>query len=138
MQAGQHVLFELGDHLGSSAVVLDHDTGELVERSSFYAYGATEGDYRPEQVEGVPGGLQVHGQGRGRRGRAHVLRQAVSESVPREVGECGSAGSAWLGSGPEPVCVRRRAVLKNVDPVGLGDEGEMIPVGSHPIRKAER
>ena len=42
-----HVFFELGDHLGSTSVVLDKATSELVERSTFQSYGATESDYRP-------------------------------------------------------------------------------------------
>jgi len=44
-----HVFFELGDHLGSTSVVLDKATGELVERATFEAYGATESDFRPER-----------------------------------------------------------------------------------------
>jgi len=44
-----HVFFELGDHLGSTSVVLDKATGELVERSTYQAYGGTESDYRPER-----------------------------------------------------------------------------------------
>ncbi len=47
-----HVFFELGDHLGSTSVVLDKATGELVERSTFLGYGATESDYRPSRWEG--------------------------------------------------------------------------------------
>ncbi len=47
-----HVLFELGDHLGSASVVLDKATGELVERSTFQAYGGAESDYRPERWKG--------------------------------------------------------------------------------------
>ena len=47
-----HVFFELGDHLGSTSVVLDKATGELVERSTFLGYGATESDYRPARWEG--------------------------------------------------------------------------------------
>ncbi len=42
-----HVFFELGDHLGSASVVLDQATGELVERTTYEAYGSTESDYRP-------------------------------------------------------------------------------------------
>src|SRR5262249_41944980 len=42
----QHVLFELGDHLGSTSTVLDKATGELVEKSTFQAYGGAESDYR--------------------------------------------------------------------------------------------
>jgi len=41
------VFLELGDHLGSSSVVLDRATGELVERRTAYAYGAVESDFRP-------------------------------------------------------------------------------------------
>jgi RHS repeat-associated protein len=44
-----HVFFELGDNLGSASVVLDQATGELVERTTFEAYGSTESDYRPER-----------------------------------------------------------------------------------------
>ena len=44
-----HVFFELGDHLGSTSVVLDQQTSELVEYSTFLAYGAIESDYRPER-----------------------------------------------------------------------------------------
>src|SRR5690606_29008619 len=42
-----HVFFELGDHLGSTSVVLDKATGELVERATFQGYGGAESDYRP-------------------------------------------------------------------------------------------
>ncbi|HEX9297558.1 MAG TPA: RHS repeat-associated core domain-containing protein, partial [Polyangiaceae bacterium] len=44
-----HVFLELGDHLGSTSVVLDKSTSELVERSTYQAYGAGESDYRPER-----------------------------------------------------------------------------------------
>jgi RHS repeat-associated protein len=45
------VYLELGDHLGSTSVVLDHATGELVQRDTAYAYGAAESSYRPEKFE---------------------------------------------------------------------------------------
>ena len=48
-QPSVRVFLELGDHLGSNSVVLDHATGELVERSTAYAYGAVESDYRPDK-----------------------------------------------------------------------------------------
>jgi len=46
-----HVFLELGDHLGSTSVVLDLGSGELVQRSTAYAYGAPESSYRPERWE---------------------------------------------------------------------------------------
>jgi RHS repeat-associated protein len=47
LTASTRVFLELGDHLGTTSVVLDRATGELVERSTAYAYGAPESDYRP-------------------------------------------------------------------------------------------
>jgi RHS repeat-associated protein len=45
------VYLELGDHLGSTSVVLDRATGELVQRDTAYAYGAVESSYRSEKFE---------------------------------------------------------------------------------------
>lgn len=42
-----HVFLALSDHLGSTATILDKDTGELVEKSTYYAFGTGESDYRP-------------------------------------------------------------------------------------------
>lgn len=47
-----HVFLNLGDHLGSSSVVVDQATSELVERRTYLAYGATESDYRPGRWKG--------------------------------------------------------------------------------------
>jgi RHS repeat-associated protein len=45
----RHIYFHLSDHLGSTAFVLDKDSGEVVERTTYQAYGALETDYRPER-----------------------------------------------------------------------------------------
>jgi len=42
-----HVFFTLGDAQGSATVVIDKETGEVVEKSSYMAFGAIESDYRP-------------------------------------------------------------------------------------------
>jgi RHS repeat-associated protein len=42
-----HVLLEMPDHLGSTSIVVDRDTSELVERGTYMAYGQAESDYRP-------------------------------------------------------------------------------------------
>jgi len=44
-----HVFLELGDRLGSTGLILDKATSELVERSTYHAYGGAESDYRPER-----------------------------------------------------------------------------------------
>jgi RHS repeat-associated protein len=50
---GQRVLLTLGDSLGSTATVIDRETGELVEAVGYTAYGQTESDVRPDRYEGL-------------------------------------------------------------------------------------
>jgi RHS repeat-associated protein len=47
-----HVLLNIADRLGSSSIVVDKATSELVERRTYLAYGATESDYRPARWKG--------------------------------------------------------------------------------------
>src|SRR5262249_40658955 len=47
-----HVFLELSDHLGSTAAVIDHATGELVERVTYDAYGQEETDFQPARWAG--------------------------------------------------------------------------------------
>ena len=49
----QHVLINLDDTLGSTALVIDQATGELVESTAYLAHGGTESDYRPERWKGL-------------------------------------------------------------------------------------
>ncbi|WP_394847084.1 hypothetical protein LZC95_06400 [Pendulispora brunnea] len=48
----KHVFFTLTDPLGSTSTVVDKNTGELVERTTYLAYGQSESDYRPERWKG--------------------------------------------------------------------------------------
>lgn len=43
----QHIFLIFSDHLGSGSFIIDHETGELVEYSTYQAYGQTDSDYRP-------------------------------------------------------------------------------------------
>jgi RHS repeat-associated protein len=47
-----HIFLDLPDHLGSSSLIIDHATSELVEARTYQPYGATESDYRPERWKG--------------------------------------------------------------------------------------
>ena len=47
----RRVYLELGDHLGTTSVVIDRATGELVERDTSYPYGQAESSYRPTRWE---------------------------------------------------------------------------------------
>jgi RHS repeat-associated protein len=44
-----HVFMNLGDSRGSTNLVIDRDTGEIVERTAYQAYGALDSDYRPNR-----------------------------------------------------------------------------------------
>ena len=37
----------IGDHLGSASVTIEHKTSEVMERATFMSHGAIESDYRP-------------------------------------------------------------------------------------------
>jgi RHS repeat-associated protein len=50
---GQRVLLTLGDSLGSTATVIDRETGELVEAVAYTAYGQSESDVRPDRYKGL-------------------------------------------------------------------------------------
>ncbi len=43
----QHLFLQFADHLGSTTFTIDHESGELVEFTTYQAYGGTESDYRP-------------------------------------------------------------------------------------------
>lgn len=49
MSGSQRVFLEFADHLGSTAMVIDRATSEVVEAMTHYAYGGSESDYRPER-----------------------------------------------------------------------------------------
>ena len=60
--AGQTRLFlQVGDHLGSTSLVIDHATGELVEKVSYDAFGNVDSDYRPERWDGFREDLRFTG-----------------------------------------------------------------------------
>lgn len=47
--SANHVFLNLSDALGSTHLVIDRETGELVERIAYQAYGGVESDYRPQR-----------------------------------------------------------------------------------------
>ena len=139
-----HVFFELGDHLGSTSVVLDKATSELVERSTYEAYGSTESDYRPERWKGFREDYRFTGKESdvevglayfGRRFLNTYLQRWVSAD-PLAVHSAGEADLnlyAYVGG----------MALKAVDPLGLeGEHGESgpgnVPVEQEAVEGSER
>ena len=114
------VFFELGDHLGSTSVALDKDTGELVERSTYQDYGGAESSYRPSKwgdfredyrftgkEEDVEVGLTYFG----KRFYNALLQRWVSPD-PLEVHEVGSGE-------PNVYAYISGQALRGTDPMGL-------------------
>jgi RHS repeat-associated protein len=114
-----HVFFELGDYLGSTSIVIDKATSELVERGTFQAYGGAESDYRPERwksfredyrftgkEEDVEVGLQYFG----KRYLNPLLGRWISAD-PLTV--------HMLGSDLNSYAYVSGAALRNTDPLGL-------------------
>jgi RHS repeat-associated protein len=48
-QADLHVFLAIGDHQGSTSVVMDLETSEVVEKATYLAFGAPDSDFRPER-----------------------------------------------------------------------------------------
>jgi RHS repeat-associated protein len=126
-----HTLLNIGDQLGSVAIVVDRATGELAERRTYQAYGATESDYRPARwkafredyaftgkEEDVEVGLQYFG----KRYLSPYLGRWVSPD-PLAVHAPGQADLnlyAYVSG----------AVLKAVDPLGLTTEANQAYLDS--------
>lgn len=115
-----HVFLNLGDHLGSSSVVVDKATSELVERRTYLAYGATESDYRPARWKGfredygftgkeedIEVGLQYFGK--------RYLSPYLGRWVSADPLAVHAPGTADLNL----YAYVKGAVLKAVDPLGL-------------------
>jgi RHS repeat-associated protein len=119
-----HVFFELGDHLGSTSVVLDKATSELVERSTFQGYGGTESDYRPERWKKFREDYKFTGKEEDSEvGLQYFEKRYLSVSLNRWIssdplsnhqpGQADLNGYAYVAG----------RILKNIDPLGLAGIG---------------
>ena len=45
-------MLQIGDHLGSTGVVVDWEITEVVEKATYMRYGAIESDYGPRRWQG--------------------------------------------------------------------------------------
>jgi len=93
-----HVLFELGDHLGSTRVVLDKESSELVQASTYQGYGAKEGDYRPDRWKGLREDTALLGR-KTTLNLGHLFWEEVLFAVSEPVVDCGSVSSSRASPG---------------------------------------
>ena len=125
---GPHVFLDIGDHLGSSAFIIDKDSGELVERTTHQAYGALETDYRPDRwgnarekfkFTGKEEDIEVGATYFGARYYQARLGRWMSADPMTVHG---------LGADPNPYAYVAGHVMRGVDPFGLQEMGEEVVV----------
>jgi RHS repeat-associated protein len=109
----------VGDHLSSTSVVVDKDSGEIVERATYQAFGALDADYRPERwgqfraehkftgkEEDIEVGLTYFG---ARYYHAHLGRWASADPLTIH----------GVGSDLNPYAYVGGRVMSDIDPLGL-------------------
>ncbi len=117
-----HILLELQDHMGSSALVIDFLTSELAEATTYQPFGGTESDYRPSRWEGYRDDFRFTGKEEdvevgllffGKRYLAALLGRWISADPLAVHVRQGDANSYAYVSGQ---------LLRTVDPTGLAGE----------------
>jgi RHS repeat-associated protein len=114
-----HVLLELADHLGSSAIVLDAATSELVESSSYLAHGGPESDYRPARWDSYREDYRFTGKENDAEvGLTYFGKRYAMPAAGRWISADPLAIHS-LGADDNAYAYVRGAVLRAVDPTGL-------------------
>jgi RHS repeat-associated protein len=125
LPGGVHVYLELGDQLGSTAFVVDHDSGEIVERPGYLAYGADETDYtsgfrEPYRYTGHDSDAEVGLAYFGARYFIPMLARWASPD-PLTIHD--------LASQLNPYAYAKNSPFANVDPTGLqAEDGQGDPI----------
>ena len=117
-----HVFLELGDHLGSTNIVIDRATSELVERGTYQAYGAAESDYRPDRWENFREDYKFTGKEEDVTVGLHYFgKRFLSTHLNRWVSADPLTVHA-LGADLNVYAYVSGQTLKNVDPIGLSEK----------------
>ena len=127
-----HVFYELGDHLGSTSVVLDQATGELVERTTFEGYGATESDYRPGRWKSYREDRRFTGKEEDVEvGLYYFGKRYLNPLLGRWV-SADPLALALGGGDLNCFAYVHGQVLQATDPLGLQEAGASVPGGAAP------
>ncbi len=125
----QHVYLMLGDRLGSTSVVFDKDTSELVEAITYQAFGAPESDHRPTRWASQRADYRFTGKEDdtevglvyfGARYYHPALNRWISPDPLTIHG---------LGASANPYAYVNASPLRYVDPLGLQEQGPPAPGG---------
>jgi RHS repeat-associated protein len=114
-----HTFLRLADARGSSAFVIDQDSGELVERTSYQAYGALDSDGRPGRWQGAREDLQFSGNWDNTEiGLVYFGARYYSPQLARFI-SADPLTIQLLKSDPNPYAYVRGQPIDRVDPQGL-------------------
>jgi RHS repeat-associated protein len=126
-----HVLLELPDHLGSTSIVIDRDSGELVERGTYMAFGQAESDYRPTRWAGFREDYEFTGKEDDIEvGLQYFGKRFYSPNLNRWVSADPLAVHA-LGADANVYAYVHGEVFRAVDPMGLDDTRGSQPQGTN-------
>ena len=114
-----HVFMTLGDPLGSTSFVIDHDTSELVERTTYLTYGGIDSDYRPSRWESFREDIRYTGHWDDSQvGLTYFGARYYSPALARFISP-DPLTIHGLGGDPNPYAYVGGSPAGNVDPFGL-------------------
>jgi RHS repeat-associated protein len=129
-----HVFYQLGDQLGSTSVVLDQSTGELVERTTFEGYGATESDYRPSRWNAYRADKRFTGKEEDVEvGLYYFGKRYLNPFLGRWVSADPLAVQARGNTDLNLYAYVRGRVLQNIDPLGLQEAPKPPPDATYHV-----
>ena len=118
-----HTFLNIGDRLDSGSFVIDKDSSELVERSSYLSYGAPDIDYRSPRWESSREDLKYTGQwDNAEVGLVYLGARYYSPQLGRFVSPDPSTIHGLVGDA-NPYEYAYGSPLLYVDPTGLQPEG---------------
>ncbi len=115
-----HVLFELPDHLGSTSIVIDRDTSELVERGTYMANGVPDSDYRPVRWNSFREDLRFTGKEEDIEvGLQYFGKRFLNPMLGRWMGPDPLSLHGLRSTDPNLYMYVQGQLLRSVDPAGL-------------------
>jgi RHS repeat-associated protein len=133
----------VGDHLGSSSVVINHANSRLVERTTYQPYGAVESDYRPAKGKAFREPYKFTGKEEDIEVGATYFGARYYQPYLGRFMSADPLTIHGLGSDLNPYAYVGGRVMTYVDPLGLGlcgvdDPCDEVVVHGSPRGSAER